>query len=338
MLLYVWDRVDIKNQINLSIEEGLDLKNLFVKILINSSKLIIKKGIHKYYQNKISESRVVKGKLDIIKVAKNLSYYKKLELSCSYSDYTNDTLLNSIIVSTIVRVLKLVNVDKGLKNELSKLRRYFLGVKEIKLSLSTFTNIKFNRADSFYKFTIDVCRVIFENTLPLPVDEFGSFRFIDFIEDDKRMALIFEKFVRNFYKLEENRFKVVKKETILWNLTTTKKNDESYIPKMITDITLENDFQKIVIDTKFYNKTLSLNYEQERVKSENLYQLFSYLLNQEDGTEKKEETIGILLYPTVENEYSLDFFYKKHKIKVRTVNLNSDWCDIHKKLKEILID
>jgi 5-methylcytosine-specific restriction enzyme subunit McrC len=105
---------------------------------------------------------------------------------------------------------------------------------------------------------------------------------------------------------------------------------------METDITLENDDEKIIIDAKYYRETMTLNYDKERIKSANLYQLFSYLLNQEDGSSKTQSATGVLLYPTIETDYNLNFKYYKHIIQIRTVNLNSNWRNISSRLKDII--
>jgi 5-methylcytosine-specific restriction enzyme subunit McrC len=79
-----------------------------------------------------------------------------------------------------------------------------------------------------------------------------------------------------------------------------------------------------------------INYDKEKIKSNNLYQLFSYLLNQEDDTPKTINAKGILLYPTIEKDYDLQYKYKNHKIEIRTINLNTNWKLISNRLKEII--
>lgn len=105
---------------------------------------------------------------------------------------------------------------------------------------------------------------------------------------------------------------------------------------METDISLENEEQKIIIDAKYYRETMTTNYDKERIKSSNLYQLFSYLLNQQDGSEKTKKATGILLYPTVEKDYDLDFKYNDHKIQIRTINIDTNWRNISTRLKKII--
>ena len=109
-----------------------------------------------------------------------------------------------------------------------------------------------------------------------------------------------------------------------------------YLPQMETDISLENDTEKIIIDAKFHKETMMVNYGKEKIKPTNLYQLFSYLLNQQGQDPKTINATGILLYPAIEQEYNLDFKYYDHNIHIRTVNLNTNWKHISFRLKQII--
>src|SRR5690606_7108213 len=124
---------------------------------------------------------------------------------------------------------------------------------------------------------------------------------------------------RNFYRLEQTKYNSVKSEIINWKLDYTDIDNFQYVPLMKTDISLENSKEKIIIDAKYYRETMALNYNREKIKSNNLYQLFSYLLNQEDGTEKCNSAKGILLYPTIDKEFDLSYNYKNHIIEIKTL-------------------
>ena len=108
------------------------------------------------------------------------------------------------------------------------------------------------------------------------------------------------------------------------------------LPTMQTDVVLESAERKIVMDAKYYSKTLGERYETHKVHSHNLYQIFSYLMNQRDGSEKTESCRGILVYPTTESEQNLSFNYQGMTVEVRTVNLNDDFRSIHKRLLSLI--
>ena len=161
------------------------------------------------------------------------------------------------------------------------------------------------RNNRFYGFIMNVCQIIYESTLPS--EEQGKYHFSDFTKDENKMNQLFESFIRNLYRLEQKSYKTVRKETIKWQFKNTDPESFPYLPQMQTDITLENETEKIIIDAKFYRETMTINYDKKKIKSVNLYQLFSYLLNQQDCSSKTKKATGILLYPTIEADYNLNF-------------------------------
>jgi 5-methylcytosine-specific restriction enzyme subunit McrC len=179
-----------------------------------------------------------------------------------------------------------------------------------------------------------VCQLIFESTLP--AEEPGSFIFKDFTRDHHKMNKLFEEFIRSFYRKEQSEYKSVKKEWIEWQFSVTNKADRDYLPGMETDISLENDTEKIIIDAKFYKDTVATYFDSERIHSANLYQLFSYLLNQQTADPKTTNATGILIYPTIGQEYNLSFKYVNHNIHIKTLNLDQDWKEIADRLKQII--
>lgn len=108
------------------------------------------------------------------------------------------------------------------------------------------------------------------------------------------------------------------------------------LPKMSTDISLISSSRKIIIDTKYYKEALKARFTQEKINSNHLYQLFSYLKNQESNIEITKNCEGVLLYPSAGNYFKFSYRYQNHGIKVVSINLNQDWFDIKKDLLEII--
>lgn len=105
---------------------------------------------------------------------------------------------------------------------------------------------------------------------------------------------------------------------------------------METDISLYSPSRKIIIDTKFYKEAFPTKFTQDKVNSNHLYQLFSYLVNQESDSEITKTCEGILLYPAVANDFKFSYTYENHRIKVLSINLYQDWFDIKRDLLEII--
>jgi 5-methylcytosine-specific restriction enzyme subunit McrC len=332
LLCYAWNKLDEKERVNVSIDDKTELLDLFAKILINATKILLKRGIDKNYIDHTEELMGVKGKIEISQTLKSNLLLKQRTI-CTFDDFSSNIISNRILVSTIYRLTRTKGLDKELKNELVALQRMLSDIDQIEITSSLFKQVRLNRNNRFYGFVMNVCQIIYDSTLPS--EEQGKYKFSDFTRDDNKMNQLFEAFIRNFYRIEQKKYKTVKKETIKWQFDNTDNESYQYLPQMETDITLENEVEKIIIDAKFYRETMTINYDKERIKSANLYQLFSYLLNQQDNSTKTQTATGILLYPTIETDYDLNFKYNEHKIQIRTVNLNSNWRNISTRLKEI---
>lgn len=333
LLCYAWNKLDEKKRINVSIDDKTELLDLFAKVLINATKMLLKRGIDKNYIDHTEELAGVKGKIQISQTLKSNLLFKQRTI-CAFDDFSANIISNRILVSTIYRLTRTKGLDKQLKNELVSLQRMLSEIDQIEITNSLFKQVRLNRNNRFYGFVMNVCQIIYESTFPS--EEHGKYKFSDFTRDDNKMNQLFEAFIRNFYKIEQQKYKTVKKETIRWQFDNTDNESYQYLPQMETDITLENEDEKIIIDAKFYRETMTVNYDKEIIKSANLYQLFSYLLNQQDGSSKTQNAKGILLYPTIETDYNLNFKYYNHNIQIRTVNLNSNWRKISSRLKQIV--
>lgn len=151
------------------------------------------------------------------------------------------------------------------------------------------------------------------------------------------MAYLFENFVRNFYKRELKDCKVYR-ENINWDIDENDNVFKDFLPQMQTDISIETDNRKIIIDTKFYKDAFTYYMDSKKLISSNLYQLFAYLKNVEAKGGLNTKAAGMLIYPMANQQIDYDYFIQGHKIMIRTVDLNQEWKLIHKRLTDIIIN
>lgn len=332
LLCYAWDKLEEKDQVNVSTDDKHDLLKLLSQVLINGSKILLKRGLEHDYVSVTQEGVSVKGKLEVSKSVKRNSL-QRLRAVCSYDEYSADIVHNQILYTTLFHLLYASQLDESIKDSIRKILRRFPRVQIIDLNTIAFDQIKIHRNNRFYEFLLSVCQLIYENQLPNEVD--GSWSFSDVTRDEKKMATLFEKFVLNFYKTEHSEWETGG-EYINWNFEDINSGESNYLPRMETDITLQKSDKKIIIDTKYYKETMQSSYDTKKVKSENLYQLFSYLIQQENGTTRNFRTKGILLYPTISKEYNLEYRYKEHPVEIRTINLDCHWSKIKERLSDII--
>ena len=106
---------------------------------------------------------------------------------------------------------------------------------------------------------------------------------------------------------------------------------------MQTDIVLERIDTKtrMIIDTKFTTMVTENQYGKLRLKSDHIFQLYSYLKSQENN-ESSYAASGMLLYPSVGENVDESVTIQGHRIRFATVDLAADSVDIRKRLLELV--
>ncbi|WP_288221228.1 hypothetical protein [uncultured Clostridium sp.] len=330
MLCYAWNKLDYLDRNKVGILEENDVLNLLCRIFVNEVNFITKKGINREYNSFDEEVSTIKGKININKSIE-LMLSKKNKLNCGYEELDFNITINKILKTTIINLLKTKNLSEYNKKYLKNILFYFSSIDTIYLNERLFNSIKYNTSNKSYKFIINICKLINDNLLIAENGEEAEF--YNFLEDERKMAYLFENFIRNFYKKELKSSKVYR-ENIKWNL---KGENLEYIPKMETDISIEFSNKKIIMDTKYYKNALNNNFGKDKLISGNLYQLFAYLKNNENKSFKDKNSEGILIYPRVNIDLDLRYTMENHIIKICTVNLNMKWNNIKDRLLTIIL-
>ena len=152
---------------------------------------------------------------------------------------------------------------------------------------------------------------------------------------DERMERLFEKFVLEYYRRHHPDIKP-RAAQIGWNLIE-EESAMSIIPIMQTDIMLTIGERTLIIDTKYYNQSLQSNFDKQKIHSNNLYQINTYVMEQDK--DKTGMVDGMLLYAKTQEEIVPDEQMKKrtgNTIYFRTIDLNQDFHNISQQLDNIV--
>ena len=326
MLCYAWNRVVEIDNIDLNGIKGYNLYDLLTLVLCQSISKTIKKGIYKEYKNHYEETNLLKGKINFSDSLKRNSFNNGRAF-CEYDEFNDDIEHNQIIKATLYIILKSNEINKNIKNEAMRIYHYFSHISYINLSKHYFEKAKIHRNNKHYKLPLDICKLIYNDIIVDESDGSISFNY----KEEEKISYIFEDFVRNFYSIHLEDRKVYR-EDIKWDVDI----NDSFLPKMQTDITIKGRNNIIIMDTKYYKNTLACNMGSEKYHSSNMYQIFSYLKNAEAKGGNYLNSTGILLYPQVDKELNSIYEIQGHKLKICTVNLNEEWINIHHRLLDII--
>lgn len=327
MLCYAWGHYPERDFIEVQSLESKDLTELFSAVLARALGSLVKKGLYKEYIAHEDELGVIRGKINFSESLRKQSI-RHAQVVCQYDEFSEDVIHNQLIKGTLRALLKVEDLSDKSKAGLRRVYPYFTNVSEMSLSSKMFRMPRLHQNNHQYGFILKICEFLYEQVL---IQEgTGRAKFKTFEISESQMALLFENFVRNFYIRECPEFKVYR-EDIKWE---AQGDQLQFLPLMKTDISIIAGHRKIIMDTKFYKEALSTRFESEKLKSHNLYQLYAYLGNDPDRHQYEME--GILLYPEVKRDLTLQYQLQDKQLKVMTVNLNQNWQGIYERLKDML--
>ncbi len=324
MLTYAFQVLHQSNYDEISSEPFDNVQDLFAAILSKGIAQQLKQGLHREYVNIKEDLPLMHGKLDFNGTIKNMVQNKKL-LACEYDELSENNIFNQIIKTTVLLLLKEDSVKDESKTALKKEMLFFSGVDEINPFLIRWDLLKFNRNNQSYRMLLSICQFVLEGLL-LTTDD-GTVKLAQFL-DEQRMCRLYERFILEFYRKEVPKVKA-NASKIEWQLDDSM---SSLLPTMQSDIMLTHGNKTLIIDAKYYSHATQVQYGKHTLHSQNVYQIFTYVMNQDVGN--TGNVAGMLLDITPNAEQSI----MGHKISAKTLDLNCEFSNIANQLKKIASD
>ena len=108
-------------------EEFENMHNLLAAILAKGIGQQLKQGLYREYLNKKEDMAVMRGKIDMPGTIKNKIARQQL-LSCDFDELSENNLLNQILKTTVMILLRHAKVDSEHKDTLKKEMLFFSNV------------------------------------------------------------------------------------------------------------------------------------------------------------------------------------------------------------------
>jgi 5-methylcytosine-specific restriction enzyme subunit McrC len=329
LLCYAWDKLEEREVIAVEGIETTTLADLFGRVLINGTHHLLKRGFDRGYVPQHELTGRLRGRI-CFQEAVRRNATRSGRLPCDFDELSYNVLHNRILKATMRRLIRTEGMASESAEGLAQLCRQFSEIEDIEVTNRVFGQVQLYRNNQFYDFLLKVCELIHRNLLVSEAS--GASKFREFDQDERQMAILFEDFVRTFYRVHTGYR--VKREDIYWRWIAGDQVAAGLLPKMQTDISLTSLTRKIIIDCKFTPRATQHHYEAQTLRSAHLYQINAYMDNLEG--ERADTCEMMLLYPTVDSPLSADYTHKGHKIRLRTIDLNQPWHAIHRDLLQLV--
>ena len=339
LLCYAWGRVQERDTSRLATLDSLStVQDLLGKVLAGGVNHLFRRGIDRGYVERREDLAGIRGKLAVSETAKRALRVQG-RAACDFEELSVDILPNRILRTALHGLLnRRIKLDCKVRSEVRSAYRRLDGVSRTRLKRNTFSQVQLGGNRRLYQFLLSVCRLLYESAI---VDEnTGRTVFRDFRRDEATMWALFEEFVTGFYGREQRDYSVNPGgRRIHWTDAYAETNaDRSRIPVMEADVILESSGRRIVLDTKYYRDALARGRGSGtgKLHSGNLYQLLAYMRNRQGTSPRGPAHEGILLYPEVREPLRVAIRIEGFRIQARTVNLDRDWCHIHREMLDTI--
>lgn len=326
LLSYADNMPELINSLN-GVDEDIITYDFICKQFLKEVELVNRKGLVRDYVSQAEPTNRLAGRM-ILEDSIPYIIAKKPVVVCEKDEYTANIRLNQLIKSTLWSITLNRYVRKETKSRSFKYMDLMPEVNTPPLTKASFANMHFGRHSMHYKRVLQIARLLHEMTLLSHKN--GNWTLFSAELDERALNGLFEKFLFNFYRLEQQDYQV-KAEGVQWKL----EGDKTYLPGMRTDVSLTHrkEPEKIIIDAKFYKNIFQVHHGKSTFHSHNMYQLFTYLMHQPQEMDLR----GILIYPF--NDMAVDEKYKWNEritIEIKSLDLNDSWQNIYGSLKAML--
>lgn len=328
MLSYAFQVLKQSNYEEIALEEFEHMQDLFAAILAKGIAQQLKQGLHREYIVVSDQLTAMRGKIDLHGTVQ-LKLRRRQKLACEFDELSENNLFNQIFKTTAVILLRQPNVHPMRRAELKKILLFLGGVDQIEPASVKWNMLRIQKSNQSYKMLLHICYFVLESLL-LSTEK-GAFKMAVFL-DEQHMSRLYEKFVLEYYRYHYPDLRASASQ-VAWNLDD---GMNAFLPVMQTDITMRKENKILMIDTKYYARTMQTRYDSQTIHSNNLYQIFTYVKNQD--VNRTGDVSGMLLYAkTVESLVpDCDFQMSGNRISVKTLDLDTTFAGIAAQLDGIV--
>ena len=340
LMLYASDLFRDLERGKVAIEDNPDdIPDLVAEMLCRQVERRIRRNLSFGYRSREAVLGRVRGRINLLETERR-RLLDRGKVACRFDELTVDTPRNRFVLAALEEISKVVSrhllahrcrsLAGSLKNMGVIGRRPFRG--EVSID-------RFGRHDIDDQPMVAVAHLAFN--LALPTEAAGAKHLSLPDREEKWVRKLFEKGVAGFYDvvLSEKGWRVEAGKWIGWPIDDMTSGIKKILPRMQTDIVLEHKKagRRIVIDTKFNAVVTRGRYREESLRSNYLYQIYSYVMSQErEGDSLSKRASGLLLHPSVGEMIDEAVVIQDHEFRFATVDLGGSAREIRGQLLGLL--
>jgi 5-methylcytosine-specific restriction enzyme subunit McrC len=327
MLSYAYQNLQHNNFKEIETDYFENIQDLFAAILVIGITSQLKQGLNREYIGKQESLSALKGKINI-RESIQLKLRNTNRLSCCFDELSENHYMNQILKTTASFLVNDSNVKRENKDLLKKALLFFYDVDILEPLTINWQRLNYNRNNASYRMMMNICYLVLHELLLTTED--GRHKLAAFL-DDRIMSKLYEKFILEYYKKHFSQYYPASRE-IKWDATGT----IDFLPNMKSDTMLFDGQKKLIIDAKYYGKIMQTQYDTDKFRSNNLYQIFTYVKNEDKNNTGLVS--GMLVYAKKDEDMipAITYDLGNNPIGIKTLDLGKDFSILKKQLNAII--
>ena len=318
-----------------------DLPDLVAEILSRWVEIRLRRNLSAGYVGRKEILNRIRGRIDLLHTERH-QLLKRGKIACRFDELTVNTIRNRYVRAALNKIAQIAKRDDLIHRcRMLAATLGHLGVTGDRPSESEMATDRFGRHDKGDMPMVSAARLAFD--LALPTEAQGQ-RDLPLAEREGNwIRNLFEQAVGGFYDvtLSGKGWHVDTGKRLYWHWPKESASDgiEDILPSMQTDIVLDrqDSNERIVIDTKFTSVVNKGHYREKTLSSAYIYQIYAYLRSQAGrGDSRADAAKGLLLHPSVDEEFDESVEIQGHQIRFATVNLAANATEIRKQLLRVV--
>ena len=310
-----------------------DMPRLVAEILIRAVRYRLLRNLSVELQTRHADLTRVRGRIDHIRTGRH-SLLEQGKIACMFEHFTVNTPKNQYVKAALDSLSRII--EKGeIKRSCHIYSRALERAGVARYASMSMIGTKMPNTISNPEDRQMLAAAELALNMRIPTEEAGDSYLLVTDRNEKWLRRLFERAIWGFYDtvLSPQQWSVRHGERIYWQQESPTDRIKDILPDMQTDIVLERISTKtrMIIDTKFTNMMDTNQYGKLRLKSNHIFQLYSYLRSQENN-ELSYAASGMLLYPSVGANIDESVTIQGHRIRFATVDLAVDSVNIRERL------
>ena len=327
LLVYAHGLAEFGDRFDGEARDAADLPELLARLLALVVERRLRRDLSRAYQPRFDRLTRVRGSIDLL-VTESEQLLRRGRVACSFRQLTTDTPRNRLVRAALERGATEVE-NAALARSCRRLARELerRGVGGAPPSRAETARDQVARHDAEDRLLVTVARLVLDRILPGELA--GASRATALQRDERLLRKIFEAAVAGVYRHHlhgRDGWRVKAQHWLDWRPEAPTAGLLRLLPGMQTDIVLDREDRRLVIDTKFTRLLTRNTQGWDRLKSSHLYQLYAYLRSQEGVDAAADDAAGLLLYPALELQGEVEeaVTLQGHRLRFATVDLAAE--------------